>query len=65
MINQEKRKKWLDLIGKDEREVKKIERARAKRDARFFDDWFDKYNKPVKRSEYLSPEAKRHKDEWL
>jgi len=65
MISQERRKKWLDLIGKDEREIKKIERARARRDARFFDDWFEKYNKPEKRSEYLTSEAERHKDDWL
>ncbi|MFO8154180.1 hypothetical protein, partial [Thioalkalivibrio sp.] len=47
-MKQEFKKELIDLIGKDDREIKKIERARAKRDARFFDDWFDKYNKTGK-----------------
>lgn len=60
------KKLWLALIGKDEIEIKKIERARANRDAHFFDDWFDRYNsKREKSSDVLGQKNKRNKDNWL
>lgn len=64
-IETKDRRIWLALIGKDEREIKKIERARARRDAHFFDDWFDKYNRKEKSSDFLGPKNKRKKDDWL
>ena len=36
---------WLGLMGKDDKEVERIQRARARRDDRFFDEWFNRYNK--------------------
>lgn len=64
-LNKDKRI-WLALLGKDEKEIKKIEKARANRDARFFDDWFDRYNsKREKSSDVLGTKNKRRKDDWL
>jgi hypothetical protein len=57
------KKLFLDLIGRDDKEVKKIEKARARRDARFFDDWFDKYNKRDR--DILGSSNKRRRDDWL
>jgi hypothetical protein len=56
---------WLDLLAKDEREIKKIENARARRDANFFREWFDAYNRPFKGNDYLGERNKRKKDDWL
>lgn len=36
---------WLGLMGKDDKEIERVQRARARRDKRFFDEWFDRYNK--------------------
>jgi len=36
---------WLGLMGKNDKEIEKIQRAREKRDKRFFDEWVDRYNK--------------------
>jgi hypothetical protein len=64
-MKHETKKEILDLIGKDNREIKKIERARARRDARFFDDWFDKYTKTGKDFWLGDDDKKSRRDDWL
>jgi hypothetical protein len=52
---------WNDLIARDNKQIEKIERARARRDAKFFNDWFDRYNKEGNFWE----KEKSSKDNWL
>lgn len=67
-MREKQKQRFLDLLGKDNREIERIQKARAKRDARFFDDWFDRYIKaggnPFWCGE-IGGTAKRRKDDWL
>jgi hypothetical protein len=60
---------WLGLIAKDNKEIERIEKARARRDDRFFSEWFDKYNKNRGRDFWINERGvgreKTKKDDYL
>ena len=36
---------WESLLAQDNAEIERINRARQRKDAKFLDNWFDRYNK--------------------
>lgn len=60
------KKIWDGLIAQDLKEIERINKARAKRDSRFFDDWFDRYNKEgIFWIDDKVGRSKSKKDDWL
>jgi hypothetical protein len=47
-MRRKEKKFWLTLIDEDEKKIRKIEKAKDRKDTRFFERDLERFNKPIK-----------------
>lgn len=52
-MGRKSKKFWEDILEKDKRERKRIEKAVREKDVKFFEDWFDRYTHRSKKDDWL------------